>query len=170
MATNLSRIPSGRAVSMSVGEIHVVNIYAPSGTSKRLERETFFNNDLPYPLDMASEDILLGGDFNCVLDAGDTTGHGSYSCSLNTLIHGYSLLDAWQAQPGNTAYTHYTAHGATTMDCFYLREGQLQRKTGVATVTVAVTDHPAVILRLSMVAPFYGGYEVLGNYEATPLL
>jgi exonuclease III len=81
---------------MSVGEIHVVSIYAPSGTSKRLERETFFNNDLPYLLEMASEDILLGGDFNCVLDAGDTTGHGSYSRSLSTLIHGYSLRDAWK--------------------------------------------------------------------------
>ena len=82
-------------MAMSVGEICVVNIYAPSGTSKCLERETFFNNDLPYLLNMASGDILLGGDFKCVLNAGDSTRHGSYSRSLSTLIHGYSLRDTW---------------------------------------------------------------------------
>jgi endonuclease/exonuclease/phosphatase family metal-dependent hydrolase len=152
MATNLSRIPSGRAMAISAGGIHVVNIYAHSGTSKRLEREIFFNNDLPYLLDMASEDILLGGDFNCVLDAGDSTGHESYSRSLNTLIHGYSLRDAWQARPGNTAYTDYTALGTTRLDRVYLTEGLLRRKTGVATVAAAFTDHLAVIL-LSMGAP-----------------
>jgi exonuclease III len=157
-------------MAMSVGEIHVVNIYDPSGTSKRLETETFFNNDLPYLLDMASEDILLGGDFNCVLDAGDSTGHGSYSRSLSMLIYGYSLRDAWQARPGNTAYTHYTAHGATRLDRFYLTEGLLRRKTGVATVAAAFTDQLAVILRLSMGVHFYAGDEVLGNYEATPSL
>jgi hypothetical protein len=84
-------------MAASFGEIHVVNIYAPSSTSKRRERETFFNNELPFLLDMASADILFSGDLSCVLDAGDSTGHGSYSHSLSMLIHGYSLRDAWQA-------------------------------------------------------------------------
>ena len=70
----------------SFGEIHAVDINAPSGTSRRRERETFFNNELSYLLDMASADILLSDDFNCVLDAGDSTGHGSYSRSLKALI------------------------------------------------------------------------------------
>jgi exonuclease III len=76
MVTNISSLPSGRTVSPSFGEMHVVNIYSPSGTSKQRERETFFNTDLPYLLEMASEDLLLGGDFKCVMDAGDSTGHG----------------------------------------------------------------------------------------------
>jgi len=102
---------------------------------------------------MASADILLGGDFNCVLDAGDSTGHGSYSSSLSTLIHGYSLRDAWQARLGKTAYTHYTVHRATRLDRFYPTEGLLRRKTGVATMAAVFTDHFAVVLRLSMGAP-----------------
>ena len=140
-------------MAASFGEIHIVNIYAPSGTSKTRERENFFNNELPYILDMASADILQGGDFNCVLDAGDSAGHGSYRRSLSTLIHDYSLRDAWQARPGNTAYTHYTVHGATRLDRFYLTVGLLRRKTGVATIAAAFTDHFAVVLRLSMGAP-----------------
>jgi endonuclease/exonuclease/phosphatase family metal-dependent hydrolase len=131
----------------------MVNIYAPSGTAKRKKRENFFNNELPYVLDMASTDILLGGDFNCVLDVRDSTGHGSYSCSLNTLIHGYSLRDAWQARPGNTTYTHFTIHGATRVDRFYLSEGLLRQKTGITTTVAAFTDHFAVILCLSMREP-----------------
>jgi hypothetical protein len=88
-----------------------------------------------------------------VLDAGVSTGHGLCSHSLSTLIHGYSLRDAWQARPGNTAYTHYTVHGATRLDHFYLTEGLLRRKTGVATLAAAFTDHFEVVLCLSMGAP-----------------
>ena len=62
--TNLSRHPSGRAMAASLGEIHIINIYAPSGTSKRRERENFYNNELPYILDTASADIVMGGDVN----------------------------------------------------------------------------------------------------------
>jgi endonuclease/exonuclease/phosphatase family metal-dependent hydrolase len=113
---------------------------------------------------MASGDILLGGDLNCVLDARDTTGHGSYSRSLSTLIHGYSLRDAWQTRPDNTAYTHYTTHGATRLDRLYLTEGLLRRKTGVTTVAAAFTDHLAVVLRLSMSAP---STEGMRNLEIT---
>jgi len=131
----------------------LVNIYAPSRTAERKERENFFNNELPYILDMASTDILLGGDFNCVLDARDSTGHGSFSRSLNTLINGYSLRDAWQTRPGNITYTHFTNHGATRLDLFYLTEGLLRRKTGITTAAAAFTDHFAVTLCLSMGEP-----------------
>jgi endonuclease/exonuclease/phosphatase family metal-dependent hydrolase len=151
--TNLSRLPSGRAMAAHFGEIYLVNIYAPSGTAKRKEREHFFNNELPYILNMASTGILLGGDFNCVLDARDSTGYGSFSRSLNTLITGYSLRDAWQNRPGNNSYTHFTIHGATRLDRFYLTEGLLRRKTGITTAKAAFTDRFAVTLCLSMGEP-----------------
>jgi exonuclease III len=103
---NLSRIHSGRAIATSLGSLLIVNAYAPSGTSKRSERDAFFNNDLPFLLRSVSNDILLGGDFNCVLEAADSTGHGSYSRFIATLVQGYSLRDAWQAIPDSNAYTH----------------------------------------------------------------
>jgi exonuclease III len=64
---NSARIPSGRAFAVSLGALTIINVYAPSGTAKRQEREAFFNNDLPYILGTATDDILLAGDFNCVL-------------------------------------------------------------------------------------------------------
>jgi hypothetical protein len=144
-------------MAASFGEIHIVNTYATSGTSKRRERENFFNNELPYILDMASADILLGGDFNCVRRKGlhwaRLVQPLSKHRSLSTLIYDYSLRDAWQARPGNTAYTHYAVHGDTRLDHFYLTEGLLRRKTGVETIAAAYAHHFAVVLRLSMGAP-----------------
>jgi exonuclease III len=148
--TNLFRLPPGRAMAAQLWEIYKVKIYVPSGTAKRKERENFFNNELPYILDMASTDILLGDDFNCMLDARDSTGHGSFSRSLNTLIHGYPMRDAWRARPGNITYTHFSIHGTTRLDRFYLTEGLLRRKTEIRITAAIFTDHFAVILRLSM--------------------
>jgi hypothetical protein len=72
--------------------VRVVNIYAPSGTAKWKERETFYNKELPAMLDTKPVDIL-GGDFNCVLEGSDATGRGSYSQALAMLIKGFSLHD-----------------------------------------------------------------------------
>jgi exonuclease III len=83
--TNISKLPTGRAIAASVGILLIINIYAPSGASKHTERETFYNNELPYLLRTPSEEIILGGDFNCVLEAKDTTGHANYSRSLAIL-------------------------------------------------------------------------------------
>jgi exonuclease III len=58
--------------------ITLINIYAPSGNSKRTEREYLFNNELAYLLRNTPTNILLGGDFNSVLEPADTTGH--YTC------------------------------------------------------------------------------------------
>ena len=45
----------------------IVNIYAHSGSEKKNERERFYNNDLPYTLPTAHADMILAGDFNCIL-------------------------------------------------------------------------------------------------------
>jgi exonuclease III len=49
--TNITRIPSGRAIAGTFGALLIANVYAPSGTSKRTEREDFFNHDLPLTLE-----------------------------------------------------------------------------------------------------------------------
>jgi exonuclease III len=147
--TNLTQLPSGPAMAVDVGATRIINIYAPSGTAKRQERETFYNSDLPGILRKHAVDIL-GGDFNCVLDKNDATGQGTYSRSIATLIKGYSLQDAWQPRPGRKVYTHYTRHGGARLDRFYLTNNQLARKKSIETIATAFTDHLAVVLRLIM--------------------
>jgi len=45
--TNITRLPSGRGIAAEYRGIWLVNVYAPSGTAKRQEREHFYNNELP---------------------------------------------------------------------------------------------------------------------------
>jgi exonuclease III len=39
--TNIQRIPSGRGIAATLQGIRIVNIYAPSGSEKKREREAF---------------------------------------------------------------------------------------------------------------------------------
>jgi len=51
----------------------VINVYAASGTARRTDRESFYNCELTCLLEAASHNVILEGDFNCVLHPADTT-------------------------------------------------------------------------------------------------
>jgi exonuclease III len=46
--TNKKRLPSGRAIAARFRDLGLLNEYAPSGTARRQERETFYTSELPY--------------------------------------------------------------------------------------------------------------------------
>jgi exonuclease III len=117
--TNVARLPSGRAIVADIESMRVVNIYAPSGTAKRKERETFYNKELPAMLETKPVDIL-GGEFNCVLEGSDATGQGSYGRALAMLIKGCSFYDTWHQRPGCEVFTHHSVHGRTRLDIIYV--------------------------------------------------
>ena len=62
--------PSGRAMAAKFREVCTINVYAPSGTAMKQERERFFNSELPYLLTGETGHILLGinSHFLCVSD------------------------------------------------------------------------------------------------------
>ena len=43
---NIIRLPSGRAIGARFRDTWIMNIYAPSGTAKRHEREHFYSTEL----------------------------------------------------------------------------------------------------------------------------
>ena len=148
--TNLERIPSGRAIALECNGYRIVNVYAPSGTAKRTEREQFYNCELSVLLAKQSNPTIIGGDFNCTLAPSDSTGTVSHSNALANVISGLRFTDAWNQDPRRPAYTHQTAHGATRIDRFYLSQEAKNRKVGIETVPVAFTDHHAVIIRMQL--------------------
>jgi len=97
--------------------------------------------------------VLLGGDFNCILEASDTTGVFTYSRALAELVHGLALTDTLQGNPTRKVYTHYSASGATRIDRIYATRELLERKLGVEAIIAPYTDHLAVCLRISIVIP-----------------
>ena len=148
--TNLERLPSGRAMAVESNGLRIINLYAPSGTAKRMERERFYNSELPVLLNVQSTQTLISGDFNCILSPSDSTGNFSHSNALANLIRGFSLTDAWKQDPLRPAYTHHSTQGASRIDRFYLSPAAKGRKVGIGTIPVAFTDHHAVIIRMEM--------------------
>jgi len=92
---NIIMSPSGRFMTAKFREIWIINVYAPSGTAMKQERERFFNNELPYLQTGETSHILLGEDLNGILEASDATGGFTYSRTLAELVHGLALTYAW---------------------------------------------------------------------------
>jgi exonuclease III len=78
--THIDILPSGRAI---------INLYAPSGTAKRTERERFFNVELLVLFSEYTNPMLTGGDFNCVLKPVDSTGPFTNSNALVEIVRGH---------------------------------------------------------------------------------
>ena len=131
----------------------IVNIYFPSGAERKNETERFYNNELAYLLPTAHDDMILAGDFNCILSKTDSTGTNNYSRALAHLVHGLGLKDAWNTYIWRTVYTHYTPVGAYRIDRIYATGNILSKKQGVETAAAAFTDHLAVVLGVAVDTP-----------------
>jgi exonuclease III len=108
--TQARRLPSGRGIAGTFSGTCTVNICALSGAEKKDERETSYSNDLPYLLPTPRADLILAGDFNCVLSQSDTTGRENYSRAFENTVRGFNLTDVWDTDT-RRMFTHYTAMG-----------------------------------------------------------
>jgi len=63
---NITKLPSGHAITAELRGIWLINIYAPSSAARRQERGKNYN-EMTYLLRKALAHMILGGDFNCVL-------------------------------------------------------------------------------------------------------
>ena len=149
----LKRIPSGRGIAIEVNSVWYINVYAPSGAEKKKERESFFNTELPMLLPDSPAEMLLAGDFNCILNRADSTGTASYSRTLGKMVAGLGMKDAWDITQARYGYTHYAPQSATRLDRIYVTGQLLARKYGIETVATAFTDHLAVVIRLATDMP-----------------
>jgi len=153
LLTNIQRIPTERGISAYFNGIMIINIYASSGSEKKRETEEFYNGDVARLLMHLSDNIVLAGDFNCVLTPSDCTGSYNVSRALARLVSGLDLMDVWNMNQGRMLYTHYTAQRASRIDRIYLTRQLLKSKQGVESIAAAFTDHLAVILRIPLSAP-----------------
>ena len=116
---NVTCIPPGRAIAARFNKCWIVNVYAPSGTARRHEREMFYNSELPQLLIDTSRQILMAGDFNSTLQQRDTTGALNYSRALSDL-KGMELKHARNSTEERPGYTHYAPNGASRLYRIYL--------------------------------------------------
>ena len=102
--TNVKQLRSGRSIAAEYKGTRMMNIYAPSGTANRQEREHFYTSDLTYLLQGSPSNMFVGGDFNCILNKSDTTGHFNYSKALDGLVRELCLQDMSQADPSRKSF------------------------------------------------------------------
>jgi endonuclease/exonuclease/phosphatase family metal-dependent hydrolase len=148
--TEITCLRSGRGIAICYEGIRIINIHASSGVEKRREREDFYNTEFLTLLPSTPAEILLAGDFSCVLSHADSTGQGKYSRTLEKPVRGFSLHDAYDTHTPRPNYTHFTPTGVSRLDRMYITEHMRKNKHGVETVPGAFTDHLLVIIRLSL--------------------
>ena len=151
--SNTKRLPSGGGIAATFNGVWMMNVCAPSEAEKKSEREGFYTHALPHLLPSTRSEMLLAGDFNCVLGTNDRTGHNNYSRALASIVHALVLPDMWDASLSRNGYTHYTPLAASRLDRIYVTNQLLSRKQGAETVATAFTDHFPVVLRLAIDIP-----------------
>ena len=140
------RIPTRRWIAAYLENTCIVNMYAPSGTANRSEREEFFNSDVVELLPQSPTKLTLDGDFNCVLSNGGCTGQRTCSRALDRLIYGIRLKDALDVALNPHAFTNFTSTGAARLGRIYsyMTEDLLCNKQGTEIMAADFTDHLSV--------------------------
>ena len=86
--------------------IRITNVYELFGTASRVDREYFYNAELPYLLHDGPTIRLLKviSTAYCVLHPIDTTGHFQTSRVLTEMFRGLVLQDSWNQNPSQPTY------------------------------------------------------------------
>lgn len=126
----IKRLPTGRGIAAYYYNTCIRKLYAPSGAANRAEREAFFNTELIDLIPHTPTEMIMVGDFKCVMSHLDCTGHRNSSRRLERLIQGLGQVDVWDATVNRQMYTHYKPTGAARLDIIYVTEDLWQQKQG----------------------------------------
>lgn len=147
---NVECHPDGRIISGHLRDMLLVNVYAPSGTQNRIHRNDFYRDTITYFLRDGHNNILLGGDHNCVLRSGQSSGTPTICWPLQKLVEGLNLEDVVDVL--HITQTHYTYVGpvsSSRIDRFYISVSVKQHVRSYDTIPVSFSNHRAVLLKLT---------------------
>lgn len=146
---NVEKSLDNRIISLRIGTITFINIYAPSGALQRTAREDFFNSAVAHYLHHSTEQVVLGGDFNAVVNPKDATGSSSVSPMCKRLMNAAKLIDTWEALNGNTVeFSYIRSNTASRIDRILITSKmKVQLRTAHFAVT-AFSDHKAYVVRI----------------------
>ena len=152
---NVVTIVPSRAQAVVLGSLIIFNVYGPSGSDKKKERNIFFGHDMFTAFQLfPNSDYILSGDFNCLLsplDVENGTGFKQKLClPLKDLIFSHSLVDIFRLHnPRVQEFTFFRpGKAASRLDRFYasLSLSESARVTHIA----SLSDHCGTYLKLSV--------------------
>ena len=130
--------------------IHLLNVYAHSGTEKTNDRENLFRNEMVYYLRNNLQNTFIGGDWNCVLSDRDTTSDNfAISKSLLNTVRSLNLKDAWHLKNRQVEYTYVRNNYGSRIDRVYVKD-LANCITNVKVIHVNFSDHSCVQTELNL--------------------
>ena len=140
----------------TLGSFKLINVYAPSGSSRKQERASFFSQDLFAALQLSPDrPLILGGDFNCLLkpiDVENVCGFTQKKCqSLDNIVKVFKLIDSFRfCYPTAKEFTFFRPGCAPSrLDRIYLSSCM---ENAVCNVNhfASLADHCGVNLKISL--------------------
>ena len=78
--------------------LHLINVYAPANENYS-ERDRFFQEDLLYYLRNNLNNVILGGNWNCVLKERDCQSRNIHiSKALSNIVNSVKIKEAWSVK------------------------------------------------------------------------
>ena len=145
-----SRITS---VKLLIGEkrMHILNVYAPSGSKFHQEREQMFRDEIIYYLRNNLSNTILCGDFNCILNKRDKSKNSTcpLSKNLSSTITNLNLKDVWSLKRNDIEYTYFRDNYGSRLDRIYATD-LASSISNIITKPIPFSDHHGVIIDISL--------------------
>jgi len=131
----------------------IVNVYAPNASSEKM---AFFSNLNEILSDYRDSEVILLGDFNCVInnDVDIISGQPHKNIevkALNDAVKSLGLHDAWRSEHGEEkefTWNRFNPFIARRLDYIFVSTELLTDCTACDHVIVPNSDHKAVVLEL----------------------
>ena len=123
-------------------KLYLVNVYAPSGSNKEREREEFFSTELIQSLICNTDNVILAGDWNCILCPKDSSKPEStpLSTALKGIMTSFKFKDIISAKKSSPEYTYYRKEYAARLDRIYVSK-LFHNIFNSATKSTGFSDH-----------------------------
>ena len=148
---NMYLHPSSRITEVSIKyqkhAFDVICIYSHSGSNHNKDREEFFDQELLPLLQNSSMNLILGGDWNCILSDKDSSNPNNcnISKSLKSIVSIFKFKDVHNLVQKIPEYTYVKQNYASRLDRIYISDGKFNH-LNMKTVPLSFTDHSAVLL------------------------
>lgn len=155
----VEKLTSGRGIACTIHNTRIINVYAPSGSNNRRNRAMFFKYEIVPLFRGCKNNVILAGDFNCVLSPKDQVPNFNTCIELDYIIRELRFTDTWEYTHGDApGFTFITRTSASRLDRIYVANNVTDRILHAEVWPTSFTDHAAYICVLNM--------ERQGTYRA----
>ena len=150
---NVEMSADSRIISMKVQHYNAIlkfmNVYAPASATYG-ERDKFFQEDMLFYLRNNVDNIILAGDWNCVITDRDCQSKNiQVSKALLNVIRSLRIKDAWFVKHKSVEYTYARQNYGSRIDRLYVKNiANFIDKINV--VHVSFSDHSSVEMSFNL--------------------